>query len=381
MKRQAVKFAEGADDLIEGLAVPFGGPINGKDFDGEFFSPSTDLALAWFSEIPLLYAHGRDPGVEIEVVGRVKSREMTDTGAWAKAQLDKSSKYFEAIKKLIDDGKLFFSSGAMGHLAQTNKKSGEILRWPWVELSLVVNPSNLLATVEKAKAVKHFEDAGLETAALETEPAALKADPAPPEPEPAAPAVKQVSYEERRQQIEAMLNPQSPFPEERHGYISVRETYDDHVIVCRHAYDSGEETYWSITYSLDPDTELIMLSDPVEVEQTYVPVAIRSVSDRALQASAIEATQLIKAVAGEAKALSDRRIKEGRVLSSVNRSRLEGLLTAIDGATADIRDLLAATAPADQAKAIDLEAVARREFLANTTRLRVLQLAAAANGD
>lgn len=370
MKPQAVKFAEGTDDLIEGLAAPFGGIFNGKDLDGEYFSPKTDFVLSWFDEIPLLFSHGKDKDVELEVVGRVKARELTDTGAWAKAQLDRQSKYFDAISQMVDKGQLFFSSGAMAHLVKTDKKSGEVLRWPWVELSLTPTPINLLATVEMAKAVKHFEDAGMETAAFGSEPPEIKAESAP-----APPAVKEVSFEERRQQIEAMLNPQSPFPEERRGYISVRETFTDHVIVCRYAYDSGDETYWSITYSIDPDTELIMLSDPVEVEQTYVPVAIRSIGDRPLQASAIEATQLITALAGEAKALSARRIKEGRVLSSVNRSRLEGLLEAIDGATKDIRDLLAATAPADQAKATDADVLRRRSYLNLTTRLRRLQIA------
>lgn len=383
MSRSAVKFAEGTDDLIEGLAAPFGGPFNGKDLEGEFFSANTDFALDWFAERPLLYGHGRDPELGITVVGRVKSWELKgDTGLWVKAQLDKSSQYFEAIAGLIDQGKLYFSSGGMSHLVKT-AKSGEILRWPWVEQTLTPSPMNLFATVEKAKAVKHFEDAGIETGALESDPPAAKAD---PEPVPGAPSkawrpsLKEMSFEDRRCAIEAMLNPSQPFYSDApRPYVCVVETYDDHVIVSR--WDGGDQGYWSLDYTTDRDTEMISLAAPVQVEQTYVPVAVRSVSERALAASAGDATQLIQAVADHAKATVERRTKEGRVLSAVNRSRLEDLLKAIDGATGSIRDLLAATAPADQAKAVvDEDTLRRREFMAKTTRLRLLQLAVA-SGD
>ena len=56
---QALKYAEGSDDIIEGLAIPFGGPNRGKDFDGEDFGPDTDFALDWFPQgRPLVYHHG-----------------------------------------------------------------------------------------------------------------------------------------------------------------------------------------------------------------------------------------------------------------------------------------------------------------------------------
>jgi hypothetical protein len=30
------------------LAIPFGGPFKGKDLDGEYFSPRTDVRPDWF---------------------------------------------------------------------------------------------------------------------------------------------------------------------------------------------------------------------------------------------------------------------------------------------------------------------------------------------
>ena len=150
---EAVKFTDAAETNVSGLAAPYGGPFGGKDLDGEYFSQSTDFALDWYDEIPLLYHHGRDPEMETTVVGRVKSRQSTDAGVWAEAQLDASNKYFEVIRKLVKAGKLFFSSGAVSHLVQTDHKSGEITRWPMVELSLTPTPSNLLATASSKAAL------------------------------------------------------------------------------------------------------------------------------------------------------------------------------------------------------------------------------------
>ena len=159
---RAVKLI--GEDTIEGIGMPFGGPFNGRDLDGETFNEKTDFAFDWFAERPLLYQHGLDDGTGLTVVGRVKSWELrSGVGVWVQAQLDKSHEYFDAIKELIKKGKLFFSSGAMRHLIETNTKTGEIKTWPWVELSLTPTPSNLLAQVGMAAAKAHFEAAGLKT--------------------------------------------------------------------------------------------------------------------------------------------------------------------------------------------------------------------------
>ncbi len=169
---EAVKFADGSDDMLEGIGIPFGGPwAGGNDIYGEHFSAKTDFALNWFSERPALFHHGLDSDAGVGVVGRVKAHEVkADIGVWTKVQLDKSSEYFAAIKDLVKAGKLFFSSGAMAHLVDVDKRSGEIKRWPWVELSLTPTPANLLATVDFATASRHYKSAGLEL------PEALRAE-------------------------------------------------------------------------------------------------------------------------------------------------------------------------------------------------------------
>ena len=148
----AVKFADGTDNIIRGLAVPFGGPFAGnKDISGEDFGPDTDLCLEWFPDgRPILFHHGLDGAVKTAVVGRQTEIEVDDEGAWVKAQLDKRSRYYSRVKQLIDAQALGFSSGAMPHLVKT-RKDGHIERWPWVELSLTPTEANPFGAVYAVK--------------------------------------------------------------------------------------------------------------------------------------------------------------------------------------------------------------------------------------
>jgi len=154
----AVKFVDGSDSIIEGLAIPYGGPFKGKDLDGEDFGADTDYALDWFPSEgrPTLYHHGLDSGVKTMLVGRQIEREERPEGQWARVQLDKRSKYSAEIKRLVDGEALSFSSGAIPHLVQT-RKDGHIERWPWVELSLTPTPANPTAQVYAVKAVDAIE--------------------------------------------------------------------------------------------------------------------------------------------------------------------------------------------------------------------------------
>jgi hypothetical protein len=150
---QAVKFVEGSESMIEGLAIPFGGPFAGKDFHGESFGPDTDIVAELFPNgRPLLYHHGVNKGLGLTVIGRQVEHEITDEGVWARAELDKAAKYHETVAKMVADGKLLFSSGAIPHLVETNKTTGDIKRWPWAELSLTPTPANPNAVVYAVKA-------------------------------------------------------------------------------------------------------------------------------------------------------------------------------------------------------------------------------------
>lgn len=175
----AVKFVDGSSDTIEGWLAPYGGPeyLGGKDWHGEFFSPSTDFALDWFGDWqrPLLYQHGLDDTLKTEVVGRI-SVTPKDKGLWMRAQLDASHEYHDEIAALVADGALGASSGSVSHLVQRDRKSGEIKRWPLIEGSLTPTPANPLAEV--GYAIKHV-DAVAHLAVIGTEMPILVGDHGP----------------------------------------------------------------------------------------------------------------------------------------------------------------------------------------------------------
>lgn len=164
---RAIKLAANGD--LDILAIPFGGPLKGgprgKDTDGDYFSERTELCLDWFpTQRPLLYDHGFDEELEATPVGTVDvtSAYKDDAGWWVRAQLNRAGRYWQHIRQLIeaDDEGLFASSGAMPHLIK-RAKDGEILRWPWVELSLTMTPANFFAVVQPAAAKAHYKAAGL----------------------------------------------------------------------------------------------------------------------------------------------------------------------------------------------------------------------------
>lgn len=149
-----LKIAATADGglIIEGYGVPFGGPIKGKDLHGQYFSKNTDFALDLIpdGQRPLLFQHGLDSAVDTAVIGRWGVKKIDDGGVWVRAQLDARSEYINEIKELVNQDALGFSSGTMGHLVKVSSKSGEILKWALVELSLTPNPANPNAYIVRA---------------------------------------------------------------------------------------------------------------------------------------------------------------------------------------------------------------------------------------
>lgn len=143
-----------APDKIAGLAIPFGSPSN-RDLQGEYFTKRTDFHWDWFPQDgrPVLYHHGTDGELAGKAIGRQISHEIDDEGVWVEVQLEKRAKYLDQIRRLLDAGALGFSSGALPYLVKTVKSTGEILSWPWVELSTTPTPAALNARIV---AVKHF---------------------------------------------------------------------------------------------------------------------------------------------------------------------------------------------------------------------------------
>lgn len=158
-KLATVKFAAGSDSILEGLAIPYGGPFNGRDLDGEFFTKDTNFCLDWFPSRPLIYDHGLDPTIKTAVVGGTVAVMPQEEGIWTRVQLDVRNRYLRAIQELVQKSALGFSSGAMAHLVRVDNQSGEIKQWPWVELSTTPTPSNpdaIVYTVKSRVALEHL---------------------------------------------------------------------------------------------------------------------------------------------------------------------------------------------------------------------------------
>lgn len=146
------------------LAIPFGGPFKGgKDLDGERFSIRTDIKPDWFNERPTLWHHGGDEELKDEALGIEDDLERNDReGWWGTVWLNRSNRYWEMVSALLAAGKVYGSSGALGHLVK-KAPDGEILVWPHIEQTLTTTPSNPFARVVPAKAVDHFTSAGIAT--------------------------------------------------------------------------------------------------------------------------------------------------------------------------------------------------------------------------
>jgi hypothetical protein len=149
-----VKFAEGSDTIIEGYGVPFG-----LDLDGQQFTADTERHHDWFPKggRPILVDHGFDSTIKFSKVGEELSTETREEGDWVRAQLDKASKYYSRVKKLIDAGKVGWSSAAPDHKVKI-APDGTIERWPVIEYSLTVTPAkpNIVAYAMKSEQVEQL---------------------------------------------------------------------------------------------------------------------------------------------------------------------------------------------------------------------------------
>lgn len=398
-KSGAVKFADGSEDGIEGLLAPFGGPFNGSDIQGERFSAKTDFCLGWFSERPLLYHHGLDAVVGTAVVGRIKTVEIRDdVGLWMKAQLDKGSKYYAAIRELIAKGALQLSSGAMGHLAKVSK-TGDILKWPLVEGTLTPTPANPMAMIDFATAKAHFKaidiDIDLDSVKAVLEAAAREAldtedyayiDSGGGRHLPMNDAVharnalarfnqtqfedgaaktkawrrlvarcKELgvevsdgkalvgSYEELVERLNAAINPHNPFaPADRYAYV--QSTFADHFIARLH--EGGEKSAYQVEYSTDDDGTVILgMMSPVEESPEVEAAGL--VPERLAEHTEL-VTAYASALTERTRDLGERRLKEGRVISAATRTRLTSCVTAMRSAVEELTAFLEST---DVAKA------------------------------
>lgn len=153
---------------LEVLGAPFGGPIDGKDRQGEYFSERTDFMMNIGDKRPVIYFHGMTPrganSIKPETIGTAELVKKDSKGLWFDVVLNEGSELARRVWEAARDGLAKASSGAIDYLIRVAKKTGEILTWPLGELSLLDEnsfrkPVNDLAVVN-LKAL--FDNAGIE---------------------------------------------------------------------------------------------------------------------------------------------------------------------------------------------------------------------------
>lgn len=122
------------------------------DLTGDFFTKDTDLHYP--PEMPVLYNHGLDKTIKKRVIGKA-SVSIDDVGAWAESQLNLRDEYEKEIYKLVEAGKLGYSSGALSHLVEREPagKAAFIKSWFVGEVSLTPTPAEPRNTVVSLKSL------------------------------------------------------------------------------------------------------------------------------------------------------------------------------------------------------------------------------------
>ena len=154
---------------LDVLGIPFGGPIGGKDRDGEYFSPATNIHEDKYPLPPVVYYHGMDPdGVPMgdpAFIGKTISMEKRTDGVWYRVILDKANELAQRVWEAAKEGKARASSGSVYHMIR-KARDGHILHWAVNELSLLdaggrrqpIN--NYAVAIPALKAL--YEQAGIE---------------------------------------------------------------------------------------------------------------------------------------------------------------------------------------------------------------------------
>ena len=131
------------NNRIGAYGVLWGGDEK-RDLHDEFFTKNTTDLTAIFDvmgKIPMLHDHGQDDKtMKSTAYAAIDMMEPDDVGLWIEAQILQHEMYLQYIQPLVKQKKLFFSSGTLP-AAKRVTKSGEITRWPIVEMTSTTTPA------------------------------------------------------------------------------------------------------------------------------------------------------------------------------------------------------------------------------------------------
>lgn len=159
----------GGEWALDVLANPYGGPDNGRDADGQYFSPQTKFHEDKIPLPPVVYYHGygdnQKPMGTPEFIGRTIKRWADSKGVWYRVVLDKANEYARRVWDAAKSGAARASSGVVLATMRFNARTGEITSWLNGEVSIFETtsgkkPANSYAVAVPAmKAV--YQQAGI----------------------------------------------------------------------------------------------------------------------------------------------------------------------------------------------------------------------------
>ncbi len=148
------------------------GDKNNKDYHNEYFTQNTAEIKSVFEgmgAIPLLFDHGFDNTIKSIVLGKVTTLEEDEVGLWFEAKVTEHETYKKMVQPLVAKKMMYPSSGVLP-AAKKVKSTGEITRWPIVEMTLTHRPAEYrMLDIPVAELQKHYKSAGLPELEIEPE--------------------------------------------------------------------------------------------------------------------------------------------------------------------------------------------------------------------
>jgi hypothetical protein len=130
------------------LAIPFSGPIPkagtpGLDLDGEYFDRHTETGLTPYSEVKVLFHHGRDPlkFMKNARLGTASEWYLTRDGWRCRVELEETP-HVELVQLLSRRVPIYGSTATSDRVERDGPR---IKRWIVDELSLSPSPQNLFS--------------------------------------------------------------------------------------------------------------------------------------------------------------------------------------------------------------------------------------------
>jgi HK97 family phage major capsid protein len=102
------------------------------DLEGDYFDAKTDFDIdEWPAKTTIYYHHGLDATLKHRRLGK-GSMTKDDVGVWVEAQLEMRDSYEREVFRLVQEGKMGWSSGTAGHLVERKPsgKANHFERWP-----------------------------------------------------------------------------------------------------------------------------------------------------------------------------------------------------------------------------------------------------------